>query len=299
MYKNYTIISLAFSAIVLFAFEHTANGEFDVYIKTVHLTSSGGQSGKTGAPGEFNCTQCHAGTVQDGTVMNTVTVTEGLTPVTSYVPGTTYNVSLQMNVLQTNTKKGFSATILDLSDLKAGTLLGNGGVGVTQDFGEALGDPDRDYVSHTINSNTETQSIWLWTWTAPATDVGDVIIYVASNSANDNGANSGDEIYTSQHIIASTAGINEEIATEFSFEAGYNGLNHQLTINFNSLVSGDMFLNLVDLNGQSVFTYQMGNASVGENNEVVSLPSDLVNGMYVVHYFVGNKSMSANIIIQK
>ena len=296
MNRNYILISLAIAAVGFFAFEHTTNGKFEVYTNTVHLFAAGGQPGKTGAPGEVNCTQCHTGTVQNGIVENQVIVRDAsFNIVTSYIPGETYLISLQM--ASNPSKKGFSSTILDLSDLMAGTLVGDPppGFGGTQDFVGGA----REYVSHLSTSNTSAQSFWSWDWIAPATDVGDVIIYIASNSANGNNNSSGDVIFTSQHIIASTLGVNEETAEKFSFKAGYNGVNHQVNINFNSLVSGEMFFNLVDLNGKSVFTYQMGNALVGENYEVISLPADLTNGMYVVHYFVGNKAMSANIMVQK
>ena len=39
-------------------------------------------------------------------------------------------------------------------------------------------------------------STWEIPWTAPATDVGEVIFYVAGNAANDSGTNAGDRIFT-------------------------------------------------------------------------------------------------------
>jgi hypothetical protein len=56
---------------------------------------------------------------------------------------------------------------------------------------------------------------------------------------------------------------------------------------------------LVDLNGRSVFTYDMGNAQIGENKEKIVLPNDLKNGIYVVNMFVNNNAMSQKIMIQK
>ena len=70
-------------------------------------------------------------------------------------------------------------------------------------------------------------------------------------------------------------------------------------MDFNSLVAGETYFNLVDLNGRSVFTYNMGNAQVGKNNQKIVLPNDLKNGMYIVNMFVNNNAMSQKIMIQK
>jgi hypothetical protein len=70
-------------------------------------------------------------------------------------------------------------------------------------------------------------------------------------------------------------------------------------VDFNSLSVGNMFFNLVDINGRSVFTYNMGESVIGENSESIVLPSELKSGVYIVNFFVGNKAMSAKIMIQK
>ena len=65
------------------------------------------------------------------------------------------------------------------------------------------------------------------------------------------------------------------------------------------LIEGDMYFNLIDLSGRSVFTYEMGKSVVGKNNEKIVLPEDLKNGMYVVNMFVNNNVMEKKIVIQK
>lgn len=61
-----------------------------------HKNSNGAPTGQTGAPGEANCTSCHSGTVQSGATENSLIVAQGITPVSAYVPGVTYNIALQM-----------------------------------------------------------------------------------------------------------------------------------------------------------------------------------------------------------
>ncbi len=293
MKKSYILSSLALASLGFFAFQQ-AEMETSIVEKFSkdHLfaQSGGGQSGLTGAPGDQNCTQCHLGTTQVGASQNVVAFLSGLTPVAGYVPGDTYNVTLELASLPS--KSGFSATSLDANDIKAGTMIGVG-VGGTQNFSSG----GRDYVSHTATSNTLGQ--WFFSWVAPATNVGDVTFYFASNETNDNGATSGDVIYLSEHVFSPAGAGIEETSNQTKFTAGYNGSTNKLVVNFDYLSSGDMNLNLVDMNGRSVFTYGLGQSEIGSNKETIVLPSDLNDGMYVVHFFVGNKAMSANILVKK
>jgi hypothetical protein len=294
MKKNYLIIGLAAVSMGFFAFQNDSEmKESVISAKAKHMFGGGGQSALTGAPGENNCTQCHSGSVLDGSQENVFAVVNAqFQPVTEYNPGDTYTVSVDL--VSDPAKKGFSATALDGTDAMAGSFT-ESGIGGTQDFSAG----GRDYVSHTNTSNTSSTQLWAWTWTAPATNVGDVTFYVASNSANDDGATSGDMIYLSEHTIGSFASVNEESIAESSFNAGYNASANKVVVDFTSLTSGDMFFNLVDMNGKSVYSKSMSSALVGENKHSVMLPASIDNGMYVVNFFVGNKAMSANILVQK
>ena len=60
-----------------------------------------------------------------------------------------------------------------------------------------------------------------------------------------------------------------------------------------------MFVNLIDMNGKSVFSSDLGNSIAGKNKEAIVLPNDLKNGIYMVNFFIGNKAMTAKIMIQK
>jgi hypothetical protein len=290
MKKNYLFIGLAAVSMGIFAFQN------DSQMQISKKFSGGVNAGLAGAPGEANnlaCTMCHTGSTLDGTAENAVVIVNAqFQPVTSYNPGDTYTVSVQMN--SDPAKKGFSATALDGTDAMAGAFTGSG-IGGTQDYQ----DLSRDYVSHTSTSNTSATTIWAWTWTAPATNVGDVTFYVGTNAANDDGATSGDMIYLSQHVIGSVADVNEEELSLNSFSAGYNPTSNEVTVDFTSLTSGLMSFNMVDMNGKSVYSKTMLEATIGENEHTVALPSSIEGGMYVVNFFVGNNPMSAKVLVQK
>lgn len=293
MKKNYFIFSVAALALGFISFQRTGNVEVEKFLaKNQHKNANGAPSAKTGAPDENNCTQCHSGTPQSGTTENTFVLFSGITPVTSYIPGQTYNVSVSM--ASAPAKKGFQATALSSPNTMAGTFTGQGVGGTSV---STLG--GRQYANHTSTSNTSTNMAWLWTWTAPATNVGDVTFYVATNKTNNNTTTSGDAIYLSQHIVGSTAGIDDNESEKSNFVAGYNAETNAVKIDFTSLTAGEMFFNLVDMNGRSVFTYELGNAQIGKNTTSVKLPNDLKNGVYFVNVFVNNTSMSAKIQVQK
>ena len=294
MKKNYILVIAVISSIGFLAMQKSGLESVEKFLaKNGHTkNSAGAPAGKTGAPGEVNCTQCHVGTALDGSVLNQLNVLDGATPVVNYVPGQTYNVSL--NLTSGDVKEGFQATVLDGSNVMAGDFPGTGGVGTNVISGSG-----RDYATHTSSTNNEGNVFWAWTWNAPAVDMGTVTFYVATNIADGSGDFTGDMIYLSTHVFGSAAGLIEETADNANFTAGYAASNNKVIINFNSLSVGDMFFNLVDLNGKSVFTYKMGESSIGENSEAVVLPGEIKAGIYVVNFFVGNKAMSSKIMIQK
>ncbi len=292
MKKVYIFTITAAVSVAFLSFQRTGNLSIEKYFaKNDHKNSSGAGSGRTGAPGETNCTACHAGTALDGANENTLIVANGFTPISSYTPGVTYNVALTMN--SQPAKKGFQAIALTSGGAMAGTFISGTNTAVT-----ASG--TKRYANHTDLSNTNSTTAWLWQWTAPATNVGSVTFYVATNKTNNNGTTSGDAIYLSQHVInaGSAVGI-EEVAQDFSFKAAFSPSSNSLTLDFNSLSSGDVTLNLVDLSGRSVFYQEMGQSIIGENHHNITLPAQLKNGIYVVNLFVNNKAMSDKIMIQK
>lgn len=57
-----------------------------------------------------------------------------------------------------------------------------------------IGLPNRKYVTHKAPGNQQNE--WMVNWKAPATGTGKVVFYASVLSANDNGANTGDEVYS-------------------------------------------------------------------------------------------------------
>jgi hypothetical protein len=291
--KKIVILSLSCIGLTtLVAFNEAGNFVIEKFNKNeFHKNSGGAGTEKTGAPGEQNCTACHAGTAQDGSGENILTLLSGATPVTTYVPGNTYTVALAMS--SNPSKKGFQATVLDASGNMAGDFTSGANTNV-------VAGTSRKYANHTSLSNTSATTLWGWSWQAPSTNVGNITFYVATNSANGNGNNGGDLIYLSQHIFSpsSGAGIEEESANESNFSAGYSESTNSIVLTCNSMVSGNMSVNIVDMNGKLIISQQLGKSLPGIINEKVSLPTDLKTGMYIVNFFIDNNAYSSPILVK-
>ncbi len=250
--------------------------------------AGGASAGKTGAPGEQNCTACHAGTAQDGANENLLTLFDGATPVTTYVPGQQYTVSLSMN--SNPTKRGFQATALTSANFMAGTFTGQAG-------NTNINGTTKKYANHTSSSNTSSTPSWTWTWTAPSTGSGNVTFYVATNKTNNNGNDNGDMIYLSQHVISEASSSSlEESTFNNNLVAGWNENKNVVNISFQLNKDALVGVNVVDMNGKSVYNKPTFKGSIGKS--VIEIPSHgFSSGVYIVNLFIDNKPLSKKVVI--
>jgi hypothetical protein len=158
----------------------------------VYGYESGPPAGRTGAPGEQTCIQCHSGTLNSGPGSITISgVPE------TYEPNQV--ITLTVRVQHPDRRRwGFEITALDGENNKAGTLapVNRNVTKVANGTGNLAG---RAYVEQTTNGTFAGQAQgaeWEVKWTAPDHDVGRVTFYAAGNAANNNNASSGDSIYT-------------------------------------------------------------------------------------------------------
>lgn len=299
MKKHYILGITLITAVGFLAFQKSGMDSVENYLPVNgHTKNAGGApTGKTGAPGELNCTECHTGSVVSNSSANSLAALESGTTniVTNYAPGGTYSMTLTFT--NAEAMEGFQATALDLStNSMAGSFPGTNG------FGTAISSASgKDYANHTLASSVNsTQNLfWVWEWQAPATDMGPVVFYVATNSADGNAATSGDVIHLSEHIFGSSVGLDEESNDSKDFTAGYSPSTNEVVLNFTASSVDAIGFTLVDMNGKVCHAAHEGESTIGKNSTAVSLPSDLKAGVYVVNVVVGNKAISAKIMIQK
>lgn len=168
-------------------------------IETAHGFSSGPPGGHTGAPGELTCATCHQGSLNGGPGQFAI-----IAP-SVYEPGETYQITVRHTTTDSSRRRwGFQLTALTTSNRKAGDLDNpNNLTVVLSDDGPGF---NRQYIEHTLNgtfAGQTSQASWTFEWTAPDTDVGPVIFYAAGNQANNNGVNTGDQIYTVMNAVLS------------------------------------------------------------------------------------------------
>lgn len=285
MKKNHVFLALLAGSVGLVSFNsinksHSTNN--------YHMNANGSPGGKTGAPGDQTCTQCHSGSVQSGTGFQTVVLTNDAGQiVTNYIPGEQYTVTVGMLTL--NAKNGFEVVALTPNNSEAGSVtVTNAANTKTVNAGNKTRITQKS--SGTILNN------WSFAWTAPATNLGNVTFYLATNTSNSNNTNSGDAIRTSQHVIGSTASIQEN-TSKVAINLGYVQASNSLTIDLTSKLNGEAAINLVDLSGKSVQFEQLGNVATGSNLLQVKLNNQLPKGIYIAHINVNNNFVSKKIYI--
>ncbi|MBI3209346.1 MAG: hypothetical protein HYZ37_10670 [Candidatus Solibacter usitatus] len=169
--------------------------------------STGPPVARTGAAidGNQNCTACHrTGTANDG--VGRVGITSA-----AYTPGVKQKITIELTH-PTAMRWGFEVTARLASDpsQKAGTFNPTSDLrhvcGIT---GNGTAAPCAatavEFVTHTqpaTFAGTSGGHTWEFEWTPPSTNVGDVVFFAAGNASNNNGANSGDSIYTTSLTIS-------------------------------------------------------------------------------------------------
>ena len=251
-----------------------------------NYNSSGKSGNYSGAPNEANCTQCHSGTTQSGNGVNDLLISKNGSAVTSYIPGETYTVTL--STTESNVTKGFQAVAMNNSNQVSGSVLA-----ITNECAQVTS----GRVTHNQSDNTSCNSKWKWEWTAPSTDEGELTFYVATLIGN-GVSTSGDQVYLSQHSVGGVLGVTSiSLNDRYKFNAGYVAEKKSVSIKFNTLSKQQMFFNLVDLNGKSIYSYRLGNSNIGDNTFSVRIPSDIKDGMYVVNFFLHNDVLTKKVFI--
>lgn len=153
--------------------------------------------GHTGAPGESSCTGCHGGMANSGPGSLTLALSD---TTLRYLPGETFDATVVMRQIGRD-KFGFVGLALkDVGNTTIGTFTIDDVVRT-----RTYNDGPRKYVSHTpcgADATPPDSLSWTFHWKAPATNVGNITLYLAGLAANHNHALSGDDTYTlAVHLV--------------------------------------------------------------------------------------------------
>jgi hypothetical protein len=156
--------------------------------------SSTGIAGRTGSPGETNCSSCHS-TYPINSVGGSVTLNNPNMPGNVYTPGQTYSMSVTVARTGVNLF-GFGLEALNAAGQNAG-ILNVTDAASTQIKNATITGISRRNLVHTAGGGSGAGSkTFNFSWTAPAVGTGAVTFYFAGNCVNGNTLTSGDYVYT-------------------------------------------------------------------------------------------------------
>lgn len=249
--------------------------------------------GHTGAPGETSCTGCHAGTANAGPGI----LSFDLGGVTQYTPNQTYTGTVKLK--QTGIGK-FGFVSLALQNTGNTTI---GAFSLIDTVRTRLFvDGSRNYVGHTpcgADASPADSIQWQFNWTAPATNVGNITLYLGSIATNHNHATSGDNTYTSSIVLApSTTSINEIPGIVSELNVYPNPVSDYLSVSFQVHVSESVSIELVDINGREIEVFRRELQSPGIIKKSIDIKDkNIKSGIYFMKVWVGDKFISKNISI--
>ena len=243
-FKNYFFILIA--SVVFTSFLSFKNSLFiSDYHTTKPLRSGGaaasGIGGRTGAPGEGLCSDCHGGGSFTPTATLVVRNSSNVI-VTSYVPGQTYN--LTFSVTASSTRFGMQATSLNASNTSVGTFSSPSSNAQISTSG------GKTYFEHNATSATGT---FTGQWTAPATGTGTVTFYFIGLAVNGTGNTNGDNA-TSGRTLQLTETPLSTLDFDFtkSIQIQQNPVKDILAIQTNKLYK-NLNIEIFDISGKRVF----------------------------------------------
>jgi hypothetical protein len=244
-------------------------GAFAFWVWT--FNASGPPAGHTGSPGDNgnSCRNCHSVT---NNFNPSVTLTHNV-PNTGYVPGTTYQFTL--NVQSSSNKHGFQITAENSSGQKAGTFAS------TDNNTQTVG--SNQYIEHTFAGTSQTS--WNFNWTAPSQGTGDVTFYIAVNATNANNATTGDTpVFSNISISENSTAIAESVIDGISLYP--NPVAGMLYID-NQTENKIDFLQLFDLSGKEILNVshpanEIDLSAVPSGRYIVRIKSGYLHGNYQI-----------------
>ena len=166
------------------------------------LSNSSGPGGdRTGAPGSSgNCSSCHGGTANNGgDLVITAVDASSAKVVTSFEAGKKYTIGIKMG--GTSLRKGFNATVLDVSNKFVGSV-SNVSAGAT-----SYASGTRTIVGH----NAPGLGVWYFDWTAPTTGLTDVTVHASGVVSNSNNNDNGDQVIKTSLTLSAATSSNKSL----------------------------------------------------------------------------------------
>ena len=197
--------------------------------------------GYTGAPADHNgqdCSTCHNSF--GAAVLNTPALTANLT---SYNPGVQQTIRIIVQNSQAQ-RWGFQITIRAVSDetQSAGDFSAGGPVQVVCDNGTQFGTAPpcngvKEFAEHTNAPRTAVGAGFEFDvpWTPPASEIGDLHVYISAVAADGDGTPAGDHVYTLTATLSATGGCS--ITKKPTLTTAINAGSYQAPFSSNGMIA--------------------------------------------------------------
>ncbi len=234
-----------------------------LFVAALFSYSSVSPVGKTNSPLDGNsCTQCHQGSTisnQDNWISSNI-------PASGYIAGETYTITASGNH-SSAVKFGFEITA-ENETAKQGTFVITNATETQFAFG------DNNFVSHTSDGNTPIDGVKTWTfdWIAPAAGTGDLTFYAAFNSANGNGQNTGDIIFSSELAVTEDVSSKIEENSNLKISITPNPTSEKIILKSDLTIQD---IKLIDFSGKLISNF----SNVNSNSKEIRVES-LSKGIY-------------------
>jgi hypothetical protein len=271
-----------------------------LFVNFTYIKAAGAHPGATGAPNDGSCGDagCHTGNV----ILNDKVVNSLIfpTPDSTYTPGKTYLVTIKVKKASI-VRFGFEVGALDGTNKNAGAFALTE-ASRTQLLTHTVKGDVRNEVTHTQAGNSTTTSgstQWTFNWTAPATNVGTITFYYATNSANNNKENTGDNINISTFKLkpANTAGVDEYL-NESEFTTFYNSNYNTVDLKYNLKKECAIKITVLDASGSEIYSDKGEQKAQGPNTDQITLPGNVASGIYFVNLQYGGHQLTQKLFVE-
>ncbi len=234
-----------------------------------------GKAGRTGSPGEFDCTGCHTSfPVNSGP--GSISISSPNLTNWEYVPGQTYQIDVTVSHPGAPLF-GFGFEALRTSNNTNGGTLSITNSAQTQLKTATVSGSPRTNVVHKENGGaTPNSHTFSFNWTAPATNIGNVMFYTAGNAANNQNDTLGDYIYKTTQLVTPFVSGMEEQLNENGFVVYPNPATDYLVLTSTSDNQIEA-VKLYDLNGRIAYQQAMNTPMMKVK---INRPAE-GNGIYV------------------
>ena len=268
-------------------------------VKYANLTSkpsstpSGGYAGEPANNRSCASSGCHSGTdILDASQFSLKMAfssadlaSNPLTSTTTYLPDTTYWMSLQLN--GTANRYGFSLAAQTATNAQAGTFTVTNATSTTT----VTGASGKTNMSHKSANTTKS---WIWKWKSPNTTTP-INFYYVGMLADGNGNESGDVVYKSSVSITGAPNAIQDIKNLHNFSVYPTQTLSDIALNVDAVENTTASLILVDMTGHVVKELYQGEFAIGENNLRFNI-SDLPVGNYILNLKTPTASAAKRIV---